>query len=110
MPATSSRSGTNSELHLVDERIVGRMPANLSFEAAAALPLTTITAWEMLFDRLQISRFAPSATGTLLIVGAAGGVGSVMVQLARKLTGLTVMVPLHVPKPGNGCGIWVPTM
>ena len=85
------RSGTNSELHLVDERIVGRMPANLSFEAAAALPLTTITAWEMLFDRLEISRFAPSATGTLLIVGAAGGVGSVMVQLARKLTGLTVI-------------------
>lgn len=85
------RSGTNSELHLVDERIVGRMPANLSFEAAAALPLTTITAWEMLFDRLQISRFAPPATGTLLIVGAAGGVGSVMVQLARKLTGLTVI-------------------
>ena len=85
------RSGTNSELHLVDERIVGRMPTNLSFEAAAALPLTTITAWEMLFDRLQISRFAPPATGTLLIVGAAGGVGSVMVQLARKLTGLTVI-------------------
>ena len=85
------RPGTNSELHLVDERLVGRMPANLSFEAAAALPLTTITAWELLFDRLQISRFAPSATGTLLIVGAAGGVGSVMVQLARKLTGLTVI-------------------
>jgi zinc-binding alcohol dehydrogenase family protein len=52
------RPGTNSELHLVDERIAGRMPANLDFEAAAALPLTTITAWEMLFDRLQISRFA----------------------------------------------------
>lgn len=85
------RPGTNSELHLVDERIAGRMPANLDFEAAAALPLTTITAWEMLFDRLQIPRFAPSATGTLLIVGAAGGVGSVMVQLARKLTGLTVI-------------------
>lgn len=85
------RPGTNSELHLVDERIVGRMPANLDFEAAAALPLTTITAWEMLFDRLQISRFGPYATGTLLVVGAAGGVGSVMVQLARKLTGLTVI-------------------
>lgn len=85
------RPGTNSELHLVDERIVGRMPANLDFEAAAALPLTTITAWEMLFDRLQISRFSASATGKLLIVGAGGGVGSVMVQLARKLTGLTVV-------------------
>jgi len=85
------RAGTNSELHLVDERIVGRMPTNLGFEAAAALPLTTITAWEMLFDRLQISRFAPSALTTLLVVGAAGGVGSVMVQLARKLTGLTVI-------------------
>jgi zinc-binding alcohol dehydrogenase family protein len=85
------RRGTNSELHLVDERLVGRMPASLDFEEAAALPLTSVTAWELLFDRLQVPR-ATTATGkSLLIVGAAGGVGSIMVQLARKLTGITVI-------------------
>jgi zinc-binding alcohol dehydrogenase family protein len=83
------RPGTNSELHLVDERLVGRMPASLDFEEAAALPLTSVTAWELLFDRLQVPR---ATTGkSLLIVGAAGGVGSIMVQLARKLTGFTVI-------------------
>lgn len=85
------RPGTNSELHLVDERIVGHMPASLDFAAAAALPLTGITAWEMLFDRLQISRDKTASAGTLLIIGASGGVGSIMVQLARQLTGLTVI-------------------
>lgn len=85
-----TRPGANSELHLVDERIVGPMPASLDFESAAALPLTTITAWELLFDRLRI-RKDRQAGGTLLIVGAAGGVGSIMVQLANKLTGLTVI-------------------
>jgi zinc-binding alcohol dehydrogenase family protein len=85
------RPGTNSELHLVDERIVGRAPNGFDFEEAAALPLTAITAWEMLFDRLQIPRFTPMSPGTLMIVGAAGGVGSIMLQLARKLTGLIVI-------------------
>ncbi len=86
-----TRPGTNSELHLVDERIAGPMPATLDFAEAAALPLTAITAWELLFDRLQVlDNTAPSAK-TLLIVGAAGGVGSIMVQLARQLTGLTVI-------------------
>ncbi|MCD4502440.1 zinc-binding alcohol dehydrogenase family protein, partial [Chromobacterium vaccinii] len=74
------RPGANSELHAVDERIVGKMPDSLDFETAAALPLTAITAWELLFDRLQV-----------LVVGAAGGVGSILVQLARQLTGLTVI-------------------
>jgi zinc-binding alcohol dehydrogenase family protein len=84
------RPGANSELHLVDERIVGRMPASLNFAQAAALPLTTITAWELLFDRLAIA--PDSGDGdALLIVGAAGGVGSILVQLARQLTGLTVI-------------------
>jgi len=85
------RPGSNSELQLVDERIVGTMPASLDFAAAAALPLTTITAWEMLFDRLQIRPGKHHDGQSLLIVGAAGGVGSIMTQLARRLTGLTVI-------------------
>jgi zinc-binding alcohol dehydrogenase family protein len=85
------RPGTNSELHLVDERIVGHAPKTLDFEAAAALPLTTITAWEMLFDRLRIKEYETAGNQTLMIVGAAGGVGSIMVQLARRLTGVTVV-------------------
>jgi zinc-binding alcohol dehydrogenase family protein len=86
-----TRPGSDSELHLVDERIVGKMPASLDFAAAAALPLTSITAWEMLFDRLAL-RPGKTATGeSLLIIGAAGGVGSIMTQLARRLTGLTVI-------------------
>jgi zinc-binding alcohol dehydrogenase family protein len=84
------RPGTNSELHLVDERLVGPMPQSLDFDAAAALPLTSITAWELLFDRLQVPQ-DQSATGTLLVVGAGGGVGSILVQLARQLTGLTII-------------------
>ena len=85
------RAGSNSELHLVDERVVGAMPATLGFAQAAALPLTAITAWEMLFDRLQVPQSEAPSGKTLLIVGAAGGVGSVLVQLARRLTGLTVI-------------------
>jgi zinc-binding alcohol dehydrogenase family protein len=85
------RPGTNSELHVVDERIVGRMPQTLNFAAAAALPLTTITAWELLFDRLNVPERAKPSGATLLVIGAAGGVGSILVQLARKLTGLTVI-------------------
>lgn len=83
-----TRPGSNAELHCVDERIVARMPASLSFAQAAALPLTAITAWEVLFDRLEVREDTP---GALLIVGAAGGVGSIMTQLARQLTGLTVI-------------------
>lgn len=83
-----TRPGTNSELHLVDERIAAKKPTSLSFEEAAALPLTSLTAWELLFDRLQIST---TEKGTLLITGAAGGVGSVLVQLARTLTDLTII-------------------
>jgi zinc-binding alcohol dehydrogenase family protein len=86
---TLLRPGTNSELHAVDERIVGRMPRSLGFAHAAALPLTAVTAWELLFDRLQVPTTGGGAA--LLIVGAAGGVGSILTQLARKLTGLTVI-------------------
>ncbi|UPQ82095.1 zinc-binding alcohol dehydrogenase family protein [Pseudomonas knackmussii] len=85
------RPGANSELHLVDERIVGRKPASLDFAAAAALPLTSITAWELLFERLQIGEGKDDRDQRLLIVGAAGGVGSILTQLARQLTGLQVI-------------------
>lgn len=85
-----TRAGSNSELQLVDERIVGHMPGSLEFGKAAALPLTAITAWELLFDRLDVKRGGGSGDA-ILIIGAAGGVGSILVQLARKLTGLTVI-------------------
>jgi len=86
-----ARPGTNAEYHLVDERIVGRKPRALSFAEAAALPLTSITAWELLFDRFGVPRGNTPDGRALLIVGGAGGVGSMMIQLARKLTGLTVI-------------------
>jgi zinc-binding alcohol dehydrogenase family protein len=86
-----ARAGSNSELQLVDERIVGRMPASLDFGAAAALPLTGLTAWEMLFDRLQVPTGLDGKGKTLLVIGASGGVGSILVQLARQLTQLTVI-------------------
>ena len=86
-----TRPGANSEWHLVDERIVGHKPASLSFEQAAALPLTSITAWEALFDRLRIARDGSARGKTLLIVGGAGGVGSVAIQLASQLAGLDVI-------------------
>ena len=86
-----TRSGSNAELQLVDERIVGAMPQSLDFAHAAALPLTTITAWELLFDRLQVAEGSASKGQSLLIVGAAGGVGSILTQLARQLTGMTVI-------------------
>lgn len=86
-----ARAGGNSELHVVDERIVGHMPKSLSFAHAAALPLTTITAWELLFERLQIAEGSADKGQSLMIVGAAGGVGSILTQLARQLTGLKVI-------------------
>jgi zinc-binding alcohol dehydrogenase family protein len=86
-----ARAGGNSELHVVDERIVGHMPQTLGFAEAAALPLTAITAWELLFDRLQIEEGRSDLGQSLLIVGAAGGVGSILTQLARQLTGLNVI-------------------
>jgi zinc-binding alcohol dehydrogenase family protein len=86
-----ARSGSNAELQLVDERIVGHMPQSLDFAAAAALPLTSITAWEMLFDRLGVVPGKQGRSESLLIIGAGGGVGSIMTQLARRLTALTVV-------------------
>src|ERR1700759_2224363 len=72
------RQGTNSQFHLVDERIVGKKPKSLDFAAAAALPLTSITAWEMLFDRFAVPRNG-GAGKSLLIVGGGGGVGSIAI-------------------------------
>ena len=87
-----TRPGTNAELHLVDERIVGRQPRSLDFAAAAALRLTAITAWERLFDRLVVGgRPVPGAADAILVIGGAGGVGSIAIQLARRLTDLTVI-------------------
>lgn len=84
-----TRPGSNAELQLVDERIVGRKPSTLGFAEAAAMPLTTITAWEMLFDRLEVDR--ESSEKSILIVGAAGGVGSIMVQLLKHFTNLKII-------------------
>lgn len=89
-----TRAGSNAELQCVDERLVGRAPATLSDAQAAALPLTAITAWELLFDRFGVT---PDTRGTLLIVGAAGGVGSILIQLARQLTALTVVATASRP-------------
>ncbi|MFB7665399.1 zinc-binding alcohol dehydrogenase family protein [Kitasatospora sp. NPDC056138] len=85
------RPGANSRFHAVDERIVGPKPATLSFAEAAALPLTALTAWEGLFERLGLRNGGLERTGTLLVTAAAGGVGSMVVQLARTLTGLDVV-------------------
>ncbi|MFN3434024.1 MAG: zinc-binding alcohol dehydrogenase family protein [Sphingomonas sp.] len=90
------RPGTNAEYHLVDERIVGRKPASLGFAEAAALPLTALTAWELLFDRLRVDR-GDAERGVLLVVNGAGGVGSILIQLARRLTGLTVIATASRP-------------
>lgn len=92
-----TRPGTNSELHAVDERIVGKKPASLGFAEAAGFPLTSITAWELLFDSLRINH--GEGTGeSLLVIGAAGGVGSILIQLAKKLTGLTVIATASRPE------------
>src|SRR5512140_309051 len=97
------RQGTNSEFHLVDERIVGRKPQTLSFAQAAALPLTSITAWELLFDRLGAVPGKSLDPRALLIIGGAGGVGSILIQLARRLTGLTVVATASRPESQKWC-------
>jgi zinc-binding alcohol dehydrogenase family protein len=88
------RPGTNAQLHVVDERIVGAKPSELSFSEAAALPLTTLVAWESLFDRFRLTT---ESTGTLLVLGAAGGAGSMVVQLARALSGVEVVGTASTP-------------
>lgn len=92
-----NRQGSNSELQLVDERIVGHKPKILGATEAAALPLTAITAWEMLFDRLQVPKTAPANT-TILVIGGAGGVGSITIQLLKQLTNLTIIATASRPE------------
>ena len=91
-----TRPGANSEFHLVDERIVGRKPKRLDFAQAAAIPLTAITAWEAFFDRMKIDLGGKDAGKTMLIIGGAGGVGSIGIQLAR-VAGLTVIATASRP-------------
>ncbi|TCP35515.1 zinc-binding alcohol dehydrogenase family protein [Sphingomonas sp. BK235] len=93
-----TRPGTNAELHLVDERITGRKPSSLDWSEVAALPLTSLTAWEALFDRLDVNRPVPGAAPAILIIGGAGGVGSVAVQIARQRTDLTVIATASRPE------------
>ncbi|MFK0383445.1 zinc-binding alcohol dehydrogenase family protein [Agrobacterium sp. NPDC090273] len=93
-----NRPGSNSEFHLVDERIVGAKPQTLSFEEAAALPLTAITAYETLFDRLRVKDAVPGAANAILVIGGAGGVGSIAIQLLRALTDLTVIATASRPE------------
>jgi NADPH:quinone reductase len=95
---TLNRQGTNQEFHLVDERIVGPKPKSLSNAEAAALPLTAITAWETLFDRVDVTRPVSGAANAVLIVGGAGGVGSIAIQLVRALTDLTVIATASRPE------------
>ncbi|RJE81104.1 zinc-binding alcohol dehydrogenase family protein [Paracoccus sp. JM45] len=92
-----TRDGTNAEFHAVDERIVGRKPASLDFVEAAGIPLTAITAWEMLFDSFGMVRGTGQGK-TLLVIGGAGGVGSILIQLAKRLTGLTVIATASRPQ------------
>lgn len=101
-----SRQGTNAAFHAVDERVAGRMPASLSFQEAAALPLTALTAWELLFDKLRVPYGVKAPCGTLLVVNGAGGVGSILIQLAARLTGLTVIATASRPETAE----WVRAM
>jgi len=90
-----NRQGSNAEYQLVDERLVGIKPKSLSDAEAAALPLTSITAWEMLFEHLSIQQQSPDSTETsdevILVIGAAGGVGSILIQIAKAITGAKII-------------------
>jgi zinc-binding alcohol dehydrogenase family protein len=92
------RPGTNAEYHAVDARIAGPKPQSLSFAEAAALPLTSLTAWELLFDRLRVPYGQMTAGDALLVINGAGGVGSILTQMARRLTGLTVIATASRPE------------
>jgi len=98
-----NRNGSYAEFQAVDERIVGRKPRTIGFAEAAALPLTSITAWELMFDRIKIPLGKFANAGSLLIIGGAGGVGSIAIQLARRLTGLTVIATASRPETQAWC-------
>lgn len=96
-----TRPGTNSELHLVDERIVGKKPSSIGWAEAAALPLTSLTAWEAFFDRLDVNKPVSGAAPAILIIGGAGGVGAIAIQIARQFTDLTVIATASRPETQN---------
>lgn len=98
-----TRPGSNSEFQLVDERIVGRKPQNLDFAHAAAFPLTSITAWEALFERLNLDKKGADAGKSILIINGAGGVGSIAIQLAKKLAQLNVIATASRPETIAWC-------
>jgi NADPH:quinone reductase len=93
-----NRPGTNSQYHLVDERIVGYAPKSIPAKEAAALPLTTLTAYEMLFDRLRVTDPVAGFPPVILIIGGSGGVGSITIQLLRALTNLTIIATASRPE------------
>ncbi|SFT02650.1 NADPH2:quinone reductase [Zhouia amylolytica] len=97
-----TRPGSNAEYQLVDERIVGRRPEGLTPEEAAAMPLTSLTAWEILFDRMRISAEKDKGK-SILMIGGAGGVGSIAIQLAKKIAGLNVIVTASRPETTEWC-------
>jgi NADPH2:quinone reductase len=96
-----NKDGSNAEYQLIDERIVGKKPKTLSVAEAAAMPLTVLTAWEILFDRLRINE--KDKGKSLLIIGGAGGVGSIAIQLAKKVAGLTVIATASRPETIAWC-------
>lgn len=96
-----TRSGSNAEYQLIEERIVGEKPKSLSIEAAAAMPLTALTAWEIMFDRLRINE--KDRGKSILIIGGAGGVGSIAIQIAKKVAGLTVITTASRPESIAWC-------
>lgn len=97
-----TKPGSNAEYQLIDERIVGFAPKNISCTEAAALPLTALTAWEILFDRIRISAEKDKGK-SILIIGGAGGVGSIAIQLAKKIAGLTVIATASRPETIQWC-------
>jgi NADPH2:quinone reductase len=97
-----TKQGSNAEYQIIDERIVGRKPKSLSVEQAAAMPLTGLTAWEILFDRIRINPEKDKGK-SILIIGGAGGVGSVAIQLAKKVAGLTVIATASRPESIKWC-------
>lgn len=97
-----TKPGCNAEYQVIDERIVGKKPKSLSNEAAASMPLTALTAWEILFDRIRISA-EKDKNKTLLIIAGAGGVGSIAIQLAKKIAGLKVIATASRPESVAWC-------
>jgi len=97
-----TKQGSNAEYQIIDERIVGRKPKSLTIEEAAVIPLTALTAWEILFDRIRISAEKDKGK-SILIIGGAGGVGSIAIQLAKKIAGLTVIATASRPETIDWC-------